>query len=91
MNWLKINWTELQKFGATSFQLWNSTENGEHVLFCKYTVNNMQRWIHHAPGPHAASVTHPLSDYVDMDKTSLKITVIADSITQDISAESINN
>ncbi|MCD6116711.1 hypothetical protein J7K93_06840 [bacterium] len=80
MNWLHINWPELQKLGATSFQLWNSTEENEHVLFCRYTITDMKNWVKQSSRPKIENIVKPLSECVDIEKTSLKITVIADRL-----------
>jgi len=80
MNWLHVNWPELQKLGATSFQLWNGTEEDEHVLFCRYTIKDMKNWVRQSSRPKMENIIEPLSEYVDIEKTSLKITVIADRL-----------
>jgi len=80
MNWLNINWSELQKLGATSYQLWNSTQDGERVLFCKYTINNIRHWVRQSSRPVMKDIIDPLADCVDIERSSLKITVIADTL-----------
>ena len=75
VRWLKIYWPIQQQWGATSFKLWNGTGEDTGVLFCRYTVENLERWNRGALSPKAEKLIRELSDIVDIDRMSIKITV----------------
>jgi hypothetical protein len=75
MRWLKIHWPMQQKWGATSVKLWNSDEGDKRVVFCRYTVEDIYYWNRRAAEPEAKTLVEALSEVVDLDQMSVKITV----------------
>jgi hypothetical protein len=74
MKWLKLYWPIVQNWGATSFKLWNQKERGRHILFCQYAVQNLEQWNNAAMNPSAGDLIRALSDIVELDKMSIRIT-----------------
>jgi hypothetical protein len=74
MNWLQAFWPILQDWGATSVKLWNRHENGRQILFCCYTVKNLNRWNKEAMNSKIGILVRTLNDIVEMDRMSIKIT-----------------
>ena len=75
MNWLKVYWPQQQKWGATSVKLWNSTEGRQNVLFCQYTVKNIDQWNEKAVSPSARPLVEALDEVVETDKMTIKISI----------------
>ena len=74
MNWLQAYWPIVQNWGATSVKLWNRHEKGRQILFCRYTVKNLERWNKEAMSPKVGALVRALNDIVEMDQMSIKIT-----------------
>lgn len=75
MDWLKIHWPQQQQWGAKSVKLWNTREGNRQVLFCQYTVENIDRWTEKAAGPSARKLVRSLGEVVEMDRMTIKISV----------------
>jgi len=75
MNWFKVYWPVQQRWGATSVKFWNSQQDDKNVLFCRYTVESLDRWNQKAVGPESELLVKALGEVVDMDQMSIKITV----------------
>ena len=74
--WLHDYWPIQQSWGATSFKLWNSTQNDSHILFLRYTVKNIDKWNQKAMSNEAWALNEALSKIVDIDQMSMKISVL---------------
>ena len=77
MRWLKVYWPVQQRWGATSIKLWNSSEENQNVVFCRYTVENIDKWNQRAMGPEGETLIKELNEIVDINQMSMKITVPA--------------
>ncbi len=74
MNWLQAFWPILQNWGATSVELWNHHEKDRQILFCCYTVKNLNKWNKEAMNSKFGALVRALNDIVEMDQMSIKIT-----------------
>jgi hypothetical protein len=75
-NWLQAFWLVQQKWGAKSYKLWKSGDLKRRVLFCRYTVENLDRWNESAMSLEAEPLVRALGEVVDIYETSIKITVL---------------
>ena len=75
MKWLKVYWPVQKRWGATSVKLWNGRDQDENVLFCRYTVADLERWNRCVIGPDAVTPMQALAKIVDMDRMGMKIMV----------------
>ncbi|MFC1502407.1 hypothetical protein ACFL6A_03245 [bacterium] len=75
INWLKTYWPIVKKWGAISVKLWNQKERGRQILFCRYAVQNLDRWNDAAMRPAAGDLIQALDEIVELDQISIKITV----------------
>jgi hypothetical protein len=75
IRWLLTYWPIQQEWGATSFRLWNSTQNNTDVLLCRYAVKNIETWNEKAASPEAKPLIQALSEIVDLNRMSIKITL----------------
>ncbi len=75
MRWLRIYWPVQQQWGARSSELWNGIDEDAKVLFCRYAVESIKRWNQEAVSPKAEKLIRELSDIIDIDQMSIKITV----------------
>jgi len=75
MKWLKVYWPIQKRWGATSIKLWNSNEGNKNVLFCRYTVKNLDHWNQGAMGPESEALVRALGEVVDINQMSIKITI----------------
>ena len=75
INWLKTYWPIVKKWGAISVKLWNQKERGRQILFCRYAVQNLDRWNNAAMRPAAGDLIQALDEIVELDQISIKITV----------------
>lgn len=76
--WLETYWPIQKKWGATSFKLWHSREGENQVLFCRYTVENIDRWNQGVTEPEAETLVKALNEVVDIRRMAIKITVPSD-------------
>ena len=75
MRWLKVYWPVQQRWGAKSVKLWNSNEGDKRVVFCRYTVENIDKWNRSATGPNAETLVRALDEIVDINRMAMRITV----------------
>ena len=71
--WLGEYWDEQKKWGATSVRFWNNNYNKRNIIFCCYTVENLERWNHKTIQPEAEPSIIALSKIVDINQMSIKI------------------
>ncbi len=74
MRWLKVFWPIQQQWGATSVKLWNSNDGEKQVVFCRYTVENINQWNHEATSPEAETLVRALDEVVDIHRMGIKVT-----------------
>ena len=75
MRWLKVHWPLQQSWGATSVKLWNSDEGDKKIVFCRYTVENINMWNQMATGPDAETLVQALDEVVDISQMGVKVTI----------------
>ncbi len=75
LSWLRANWQRQKKWGATSYRLWTGREKDRRFLFCRYTVNDLERWTESASSPKNRDLIMQLGRIIDMDHMSVKITL----------------
>ena len=73
VNWLRRYWPVQQGWGAVSYHLWVSNEKTDHVLYCRYTVTDLDRWTASAASQHNEELVKALSRIIDMNRISIKI------------------
>ena len=71
--WLKDNWPTQKKWGAISVKVWPKKGLNNRVVFCRYTIKNLERWNKRNRDKHADSHINTLKDLIEMDHLSLKI------------------
>lgn len=74
MRWLKVHWPIQQTWGATSVKFWNEDEGDKNLVFCRYTVENIDQWNRNAAGPQAETLVQALNEVVNLNQMSIKIT-----------------
>ena len=74
LHWLETNWPRQKLWGATSYRLWSGREKDKRLLFCRYTVTDLERWTESASSPKNQNLIRQLSRIIDMDQISMKIT-----------------
>lgn len=74
MKWLKLYWPIVQNWGAISVKFWNEKEKDRQILFCQYVVQNLEQWNNAAMNPSDGDLIKALSDIVELDQMSIKIT-----------------
>jgi len=72
-SWLKTNWSIQKKFGATSVKVWPKKGKDKRVVFCRYTIKNLDKWNKRNMSKEADSIVQTLEDLFEMDRMSLKI------------------
>ena len=77
MEWLKVHWPIQQKWGARSVKLWNASDGEKNILFCRYTVENLDQWNQAAMHPDSEAQILELNKVVDIDQMSIKITLLS--------------
>lgn len=71
--WLKNNWPTQKKWGAIAVKVWPQKGLNNRVVFCRYTIKNLDRWNKKNRGKHAEPLINTLNDLIEMDRLSLKI------------------
>ena len=74
-SWLRKFWVVQKSWGATSYEVWESSQEGENILFCRFIVNDVQEWNRRASGPDSHHLVRALGRIVDLDRISLTITL----------------
>ena len=74
LQWLQHYWTVQRRWGATSYDLWSTEENNRRILFCRYTVSDLDKWTASAANPSCDRLVEDLSQIVDVNRMSIKIT-----------------
>jgi hypothetical protein len=73
--WLKKFWAVQKSWGATSYEVWQTTQENENILFCRFIVNDVQEWNRRVSSPGSRHLVKSLGRIVDLDRISLTITL----------------
>jgi len=72
--WIKTYWPVQKKWGALSVVWWNEEKNDRRLVFCRYTVQNIDCWNRLAIEAASSDLTRALNNVVDLRQTCIKIT-----------------
>ena len=74
--WLHTFWPVQQRWGAKSFELWDSNGGNQHLVFCRYAVDDIDKWNESALSPEAEPLIKALDKIVDTNQLSIKIKLL---------------
>ncbi len=73
--WLGKYWNMQKNWGAKSVQFWNDNGKDKNVIFCCYTVKNLEKWNYQTIQPESKPAIIALSQIIDINQMSLKISL----------------